>query len=250
MNLEMVGFNILSLAGTPLMGAVAIRMLMTNLRRELPLFFAYCAYSVVQSVVLFAVRNIYGFKSVPYFFVYWALFLGETILFFFVIHEVYARVLYQYEGLRKLSSIIFRWAFMVLALAASIITLASSDADPFYGPLNLLDRCAMFVEFGLIVLLFVFAKSLALDWKECIFGIAAGICLMCSVQLVALTLRLRYGAAFAEVHAFAKPIIWITAVTIWAVYVFRSERARSNIVTLRDPELDEWNAAVLRFLNR
>jgi hypothetical protein len=201
-------------------------------------------------VILVSVRNIFGFRSVPYFLLYWALFLVETILFFFVINEVYARVLYQYEGLRKLSSIIFRWAFMVLALAASVITLASTDADPFYGPMVLLDRCTVFVEFGLIVLLFIFAKSLALGWKECVFGIAAGICLMCSVDLVSATLRLRYGSAFAEVHAFVKPITWTVAVTIWALYVFRSERARSNVITLRDPELDQWNEAVLRFLNR
>jgi hypothetical protein len=139
---------------------------------------------------------------------------------------------------------------MILTLVAALMTLASSDADPFFGPMNLLNRGAMFVEFGLIVLLFVFAKSLALGWKECIFGIAAGICLMCSVELISLTLRLRYGQTFAEVHAFAKPITWVAAVTVWTVYVFRSESARSNIVTLRDPELDEWNNAVLRFLNR
>lgn len=223
---------------------------MSNLRRDLPLFFAFCTYSFVQNVILFAIRNMYGFRSVAYFISYWGLFLGETILFFFVINEVYARVLYQYEGLRKLSSIIFRWAFMVLALVSALVTLASSDADPFYGPMVLLDRCAMFVEFGLIVLLFVFAKSLALGWRECIFGIAAGICFMCSIDLVSLTLRLRYGQSFAPVYGLTKTITWVITMTIWAIYIFRSERARSNIVSLRDPELDEWNSAVLRFLDR
>lgn len=249
---ETIIVNILSVAGTLLAAAVATRIFMTNLRRELPLFVSYCAYSVVQSVVLLTIRNYFGFRSIPHFLVYWALFIGETVLFFFVIHEVYQRALERYEGLRKLSAMIFRWAFMVMVLVATITTLTSSadPSDVFYGGVLLLDRAALIVELGLIVLLFVFCKSLSLGWKECIFGIAVGICLMCSIEVLSMTLRVHYGRPFADVYTILKPITWVITVGIWALYVFRSEHARSRVIVFRDAELAEWNDAVLRFLNR
>jgi len=225
---------------------------MSNLRRDLPLFFAYVAFSVVQGVALFFLRAHFGFKSPEYFLAYWFLFLVETVLFFCVIQEIYVRVLSEYEGLRKLSTLIFRWAFMVLALIAAVNMLSaiSGRTQQWYGAILLLDRCATIVELGLIVLLFVFARSLALGWRECVFGIALGVCLVCSMEVVALTLRLEYGEAFARIHAFAKPLTWLIAMAIWTVYVFRSQRARQYAVVFRDAELEEWNEAVLRFLNR
>jgi len=252
MNFNGLFFRFLAAAGMILEAAILIRMYKVNLHRELRMFFAYTAFSLCRSVTLTAIRNYLGFRSPEYFITYWLTMVADITLAFFVIQEVYAKVLYRYEGLRKLSSIIFRWAFMVLALVAGITALASpaADRDFLYSGILLLDRSAMMIELGLIVLLFVFAKSLALGWRECVFGIAVGMCFYCSLEVAALSLRTHYANAVAELYSTVKPIFVVITLGIWTAYIYRAERASNNIFIPRNHNLDEWNNAVLQFLNR
>lgn len=244
--------NGLSLGGLALQAAILLRMYKSNLRRELKMFFAYMVFSFVRSVTLFSVRNYFGYRSQEYFAAYWLTFVIDTTLAFFIIQEVYAKALYRYDGLRTLSAMVFRWAFVILVLVAAITAMGSpaADRDYLYSGILLLDRSAMLVEFGLVVLLFILAKSLALGWRECIFGIAVGMCFYCSMQLAALSLRTHYGEVAAELYAIVKPVVSVTTLGIWTAYVYRSERARSDVAPFRNTNLNEWNAAVLQFLNR
>ena len=244
-------FNIVSVTGTLFQASIVVRLFMSKLRHDLPLFFAYCTFSVFEGMAHFLIRNYFGYRSVEYFLSYWLFLIADTALAFFVIHEVYSRALSLYEGLRKLSAIIFRWAFMVLVLISAISALTSSSGDPdaVYSAILLLARCAMMVELGLLVLLFIFARFLDLGWRECIFGIAAGLCFFCAIEVVSLTLRVRFGEAFGDIYAYLRPLAWFATTFIWTVYVFRSEKARARLGPPR-PELEEWNTAVLQFLSR
>lgn len=244
--------NGLSFGGMALQAAMLLRMHKSNLRRDLPMFFAYILFSLLQSVVLWCTRNYFGFRTLEYFYAYWLFYIIDIMLAFFVIQEVYARALYRYEGLRSLSRMLFRWAFMILVLVAAIAAMSSPAADvaSLYSSILLLNRSAMIVEFGLVVLLFILAGSLALGWRECIFGIAVGMCFYCSLQLAALSLRTHYQNAVADLYTIVKPIISITTLGIWTAYVYRSERARSEVTPFANTNLKEWNAAVLQFLNR
>jgi hypothetical protein len=208
-------------------------------------------FSLYRNVALFSIRNYFGFRSPEYFWGYWLTFVVDTTLVFFIIQEVYSKVLYRYEGLRTLSSMIFRWAFMMLVMVAGVSALASpaADRDFMYSGILLLDRSAMMVELGLVVLLFVFAKSLALGWRECVFGIAVGMCFYSSTELAALSLRTHYGNAVAELYSMLKPILGVTTLGIWTVYICRAERIREDVSRFRNSNLEGWNAAVLQFLN-
>lgn len=244
--------NGLSLGNLALLAAMMVRMNKSNLRHELPIFYAYIVFSFLQGTALFSIRNLFGYFSIEYFIAYWLLYVADTTLAFFIIQEVYAKALYRYDGLRSLSRMLFRWAFVILILVAAVTAMGSPAADSnfIYSCILLLNRSAMIVEFGLVVLLFTLSRSLALEWRECVFGIAVGMCFSCSMQLVAVSMRSHYQDAAANLFAIIRPVVGVTTLGIWTAYVYRSERARNDITPFKNANLDEWNAAVLQFLNR
>jgi hypothetical protein len=244
--------NGMSLGSIALLAALMVRMDKSKLRNELPMFYAYIVFAFLQGTVLFSIRNYFGFRSQEYFVAYWLMYVVETTLAFFIIREVYAKALQRYEGLRRLSQMLFRWAFLLLILVAVVTAMDSptADGDFMYSRILILNRSAMIVEFGLVVLLFILAKSLALGWRECVFGIAVGMCFYCSMQLVAVSLRTHYQNEAADLYAIVKPMVGVTTLGIWTAYVHRGERARRDVTPFKNTSLDDWNAAVLQFLNR
>ena len=246
-------FNSTAAITVALQVAIVVRMYKTNLWQELRMFFAYTLFCVFRTALLVALRDYFGPATMTYLTAYWMTTLVDTALAFYVIQEVYAHVLCRYDGLRALSRVIFRWAFAMLVLLAVIIAIAlpAVDADPVLSAITLFDRSAMIVELGLVVLLFVLAKALSLGWRECVFGIAAGMCLFCSLDLAAITLRAHYGPSVALLYSGFKSMAYVITVAVWTVYMYRSERSRNReIMPFHSETLEAWNAAVLEFLNR
>ena len=250
--MEQLYFNSFSACTFALQLAILVRMYTTNLWRELRMFFVYTLFCVFRTGLLVAFRNGFGAGSSTYFAVYAGSMLVDTALAFFVIQEVYGNVLYRYKALRALSVMIFRWAFMLLVIVGGVIAVAvpAADANPFVASVTLFERSAMIVELGLIVLLFVLARALALGWRECVFGITAGLCLFCSLDLAAVTLRAHYGPSAALVYSTFKSLAYMATVAVWTIYMYRSERARNReIVPFQSDMLDSWNSTVQQFLN-
>jgi hypothetical protein len=243
--------NGISFGTLALLAAMLLRMDKSDLRHELPMFYAYLVFSFLQSATLFPIRYYFGYLSGEYFIAYWLMNIVDTTLVFFFIHEVYAKALYRYEGLRSLCRMLFRWSIVVLVLVAVVTAMGSkaADRDAMYSSILILNRSAMIVELGLVALLFILAKSLSLGWRECIFGIAVGICFYCSMQLVAVSLRTHAQNAAAHLFAIVKPLIGVATLGIWTAYVYRSDRARVELMPFKNKNLEEWNAAVLQFLN-
>lgn len=243
--------DLMALATWILQIAILIRMHQRRLTREFRVFYAYTAFTLCESVSLVSIRNYFGYVSREYFIAYWIGFAIHIALMFFIIHEVYSKVLYRYEGLRTLSAIIFRWAFMLLVVLAMLSALSSpgADRDWMYSGILKVDYSARIVEFGLIALLFILARALALGWRECVFGIAVGTCFYCSAELAATALRTRLGNDFALTLSFLSPALGIITLGIWTAYVYRKERQHHEI-RLGNPQLEDWDRAVRQFLNR
>lgn len=252
MNVEALLPNLMGPISWVLQTAILLRMVRSKLRDELPMLFAYVLFAECRSISLYWIRVHFGFRSPEYFVGYWLGFVVHTGLELLVIREVYAKVLHRYAGLRTLSDTIFRWAMLLLVVLGFIIAASSpaADRDAMYSGILLLDRSVMIVEFGLMVLLFVFSRALELGWRECIFGIAVGLCFYCTTELAAVSLRTYYRNDAAELYSMAEPFLTLIMLGVWTTYVYRSDRARQPGQTLSNLRMTEWNDAVLQFLNR
>jgi hypothetical protein len=63
---------------------------------------------------------------------------------FLIIREVYANILYGYDGLRALSAMIFRWTWMLLILLTIIAACGVLDGEtnPLFAAMTVFDsRC-------------------------------------------------------------------------------------------------------------
>lgn len=245
-------FNLMSLVTWTLQAAILIGMHKRSLTREFRIFFAYTMFTLFLGLVETYCLIRFGLISKEYFTVYWLAFPVHIGLMFFVIQEVYANVLFRYEGLRSLSRIIFRWAFMLLVVlaVATAFTSPAADRDAIYSVILKIDYGTRIVEFGLIGLLFMLAKTFNLGWRDCAFGIAVGSCFYCSTELAMITLRTHYGNEAALLVAYLMPMIDILALGIWTAYVYRAEHKFAAQGAVLNPQLEEWNVAVLQFLNR
>src|SRR4051794_39692328 len=85
---------------------IVMLMLYKRIIKELPLFFAYTVFHILQFIVaLVAMRTSYT----SYFYVYWGTELIDALFGLLVMQEIYTAVFRDLHGLQALGSALFRW---------------------------------------------------------------------------------------------------------------------------------------------
>jgi hypothetical protein len=243
---------LLWLAPQALLAILATRMVRNRIAASTPAFFAYLLFSIAKFLIRFAVLHLMGSNSVGYFYVYWSLALIDAMFVLLVIHEIYMLGLGAYQGLTMFASILFKWAAAILVLLAAV-TAASTpgpDLSRLAAGILTLDRSATIVQLGLITLLFIATSSLWLPWQRHLFGIAAGMAVIISIEVVGLALTTRYGNMFANAYDWVKSVAYLCGVLIWTVYFLRREVPVRFTVWDDDLRLQEWNTVLLKLLSR
>jgi hypothetical protein len=243
---------LLWIAPQALLAILATRMVRNRLAADTPVFFAYLLFSLAKFLVRFGVYHLIGGDSFAYFCVYWSLALIDAMFVLVVIHEIYILELGAYQGLTMFASILFKWAAAVLVLVAAVTAAFASGSDlgRLAAGMVTLDRSATIVQLGLIILLFVATSSLWLPWQRHLFGIATGMAIIISIEVVGLTLDTRYGLMFANTYNWVKSVAYLCGVLIWTVYFLRREASVPFAVGDEDLRLQEWNTALLGLLSR
>jgi hypothetical protein len=139
---------------------------------------------------------------------------------------------------------------MVLTAALTASSTRGPDLDRVVAGIVSLDRCATVVEMGMIILLFFASSSLSLPWRQHLFGIVTGLSIIIAIEVVTLAITFRYGQMFATTYNWVKSVAYLCGVLIWTVYLLRREARASIAVAAEDLRLQDWNAALLKLLNR
>jgi hypothetical protein len=126
-----------------------------------------------------------------------------------------------------------------------------SDLNRLTVGIMTLDKSATIVQLGLLTLLFVVTSSLWLVWQRSLLGIALGLTVIISIQLVASALAMRFGLVFNHTYNSLKSVAYLCAVLTWTFYSLRREATIT--LSLRgddDLRLQEWNTELLKLLGR
>jgi hypothetical protein len=227
----------------------AILMLRRRLFQEVPWFFAYTIFHLVQFTVLFiAYRHAYD----AYFYSYWIAEGLDALLVLAVIQELYGRVFHPFDALRNLSGVIFRWAVIVL-LAISLLTAASAsgtERDRFVASLLVLDRSAAFVECALIFLLFILKQAIGLPWRNLSHGIALGLGTISASTCVAFSVRAYSNQDLDGIVGLVLTITYDLAVMAWIALLLRPERIPDRASLVPSGTLQKWDSALLELMNK
>lgn len=240
--------TILIVAPTTLEAGTAAMMWHRKIHNQLPVFFFYLIIQCLWILLLLLQPR----DSRNYFYIY---LFGDLItlgLGFAVIFELFSRVLEDYEGIRRLGFILYKWAAVVLMFIA-VITCASTQGSETYALMTgilALERGVCIVQCGLLAFLFLFAKYLGLSWRNYVFGIAIGFAVFISVELIVASSRWHVGPVGREMYMWLKPLSFDVATLIWAGYVLQREPAACSTLSISDSQLASWNASVLQLLGR
>ena len=182
MSLRIV-YYVLWIAPVAVFLCLAAMMLRRKLHKEYPLFFAFVVLQVADFAIGFSAYHI---SQRDYFYAYWTLAGLGIGISFGVLYEVFTGVFRPFADLREFGGVLFRWAALVLLLAAVLLmTTARPPANTavFALILNLM-RSLEVMQCGLVLLMLLCSSYLGITLRHRIFGIALGFGIIAAVDLI------------------------------------------------------------------
>lgn len=236
-------FYVLWIAPALAIAYLATMMVRRHLRKQYPMFFAYASFQVVGFLAQFTVYHLWPNQ---YYFEYWTGSVISIVLSFAVIYELFTQTFEPFDGLRDLGGVLFRWAAVVLVIAATLMTMISSNVHANLEAAIVLafERSVRVMQCGIVLLMILCAPSVGLTRKHRIFGIATGFGVMAAVDLIAAALVARVGISqlMGRLLTFSHMTSYCFAVGVWTAYLLRPEPARGPVLQAAPSE--RWNFAL------
>lgn len=217
---------------------------------EFPVFFAYAAFHVLRTAVLFAIHH--RMSAGQYFYAYWSAQAISIVLGFVVIYELYCGVFQNYDAIQHVGGMAFAGAAVVL-LGVVLLTVASApgvDVPGIIKAVVLLERSVRVMQCGLLLFLFVLASYFGLPWQNYLFGIALGFGVFASIELAAIAVRSQTGVMAARALSQVNAVAYSCGVMIWLCYLLAPLPASQNRGMMPHNDLEKWNQALLRIIQR
>jgi hypothetical protein len=154
-------------------------------------------------------------------------------------------------ALRKLATMIFRVGIIVLvAFGCAVMYAQAPDAQGWMKTLLIVEEATRIVEVGLIMFLFLSSGAFGLHWRQNIFGIALGLGIFTSVELVMLAVRLHLGPSVMGAFSLARLLAFELSLMAWIGYLLAPERATSSADVPKRAQLEQWNQAVMELISK
>lgn len=231
--------------------AAIIFMKRRRLYESYSVFFTYNIFSVVTSLVLFAIHATGNDEA--YFLAYWvnsALTIG---LGFFVIREVFINMLKPYVGLRDAGMLLFRWAALLLVLfsAASYASGKGSGLARIIREITVMERNILLIQCGLLLFVVMCSNYLNISWKGLPCGIAFGFgAFAVNDLLVANMLPLRGWVVEQHTITVISQFVWCASTAVWLGYTIFAQAEKKLVHDLAfRPAVDRWNQAAMLIMN-
>jgi hypothetical protein len=236
------------LAGIGLQATLGVTLLMKRMWRQYPVFTGYSLFCFLQSLLGYELQG----KPQLYSYVYWVCEAFGFVLGLGVIYEVFNRLLVSYPALHRLARRMFQGTGMVLiVLASGVIYFHSAiEGSKFVAAFVLLEEATRIAQVGLVIFLFSFSHALGLGWRQHLFGIALGLGIFTTVELVSITMRAHMGVLATPAFNVVRALSFDTSVLVWIGYILLPERITRTGEVPKRAQLEQWNQAVMELISR
>lgn len=223
---------------------LAAMMFRRKLSARYPFFYSYIVFQILDFAAQFAVYHLWPSQ---YYYEYLTGSVLSICLSFAVIYELFIQVFEPFDGLRDLGGVLFRWAAVILVLAAVLMAITSSGLPQVSLKAAILlgfERSVRVMQCGIVLLMVLCAPCVGLTRKHRIFGIATGFGIMAAVNLISAALVARIGVSQSTSTSIsiAHMLAFCGAVGIWTMYLLRPEPARGPVLQIAPSE--RWNFAL------
>jgi len=214
--------------------AIAMVMLRRGLHRKFKFFFAYIVTQILIFSLIFPSYLKHNYWA--FFYLYWFSNAVSAVLGFQVIHEVFLDVFRPFHTLRDLGTVLFRWAALVMLMAAGVVSVSTDSKEilPWMQAIITSQRCVRIVQVGIVLLLLIFARYLGVSRKQQSFGIALGFGTFALVELglIASWVGGHLGSLNTSLVNMAA---YNSTLIIWFGYALVKSPAREGAATLLQP---------------
>lgn len=227
--------------------AVLVCMYRRKIQNYYPAFFYYIVLQVVSDPFLTLARGRWDYL---YYYGYWVTICLSVALSFFVLQEVFHDAFRPFEALRDLSTILFRWAALVLLLVAgmSAITASNASTQPQSGDLItssilMIDRNVRVMLCGLVFFLLMFSEYLGISRRHVLFGVAVGFGFFSAIHMLVATALSHSTALHRATLASINSGAYVIACMIWLAYVAYPKTLLAG-ETASEARPKDWNEAL------
>ena len=235
---------VFALLSKALLMLVIIALIARNLWKEFPFFLSYAIFQVLQAIALFFLRPriTYG----HYFWTYWATEAIGAVTAFLVINEIFACALRPYSALKRLSIVLFQWAFVVILLVAIATAIYAPGNDPtkVVTGMLVLRRTTSIVEVGLLAFLCLFIRAFAIPWRHYLFGLTVGFAVYRAAELFITAARVHWGASLNLLNDWGVVVAYNFTVVLWVSYFVLPHSQEVSIKYIPGSQLQQWNDAL------
>lgn len=233
--------------------AIVAILVRRKMIRELPAFFVYTCFQILQFAVLFTMAEMDYFTKAEYDAAWIVEKYISAGLRFAVIHEIFRHVFGSYSALQGLGGRFFRWSTALLMVVAVVLVAYSTGTSLTYLSVVpiVIDRAVDIMQVGLLVVLLLLVKYLRLTWSSYVLPIAVGLGLYSSTMLVLAALHAHYGMDYKPVlFGHIEHISYTCSALVWFTALLMPERAVNQIAPPPAAELETWNTAVQKLLQQ
>lgn len=189
-------------------------ILRKDLWRRFPIFSAYVAFDVLRELARLAAAV---HSPQRYFYVYWGLALAGSIIHLAVIFELCHAIYRPLEAIPRPALAMGAVCGAAIAMATVLwcwgVPLNMARSLPLWAARwNLLLTCLRFAMFAFVA---AFSRILGLQWRHYVFGIAMGLGIYSSVDLVATAVHAQLDIIGAYVLHQISKIAYLLAIAAW-----------------------------------
>jgi hypothetical protein len=241
--------HVIAFASIALLASIAVLFKRRSAYRLFPWFFAYVIYHILQTITTEAVDITQGLGW-TYIWTYYSTQVISLTLSFAVIHELFSSVVRPYRAFNYVGTMLFILAAICLAIVALLMVVFGS------GPgINRLAyavfvtlRSLRIVQLGLLLLLFLLARSLGLSWRSYSFGIALGYGLYAAVDLVLVAVRAEFGEGIWHLHSLLTTTAFTGMLLVWLVYILQRQAVAQPVRVIPYNDIAKWNEKLQELL--
>lgn len=217
--------------------------------RTFPVFAGYTAFSLLESLVAWAVyKNQTAYHSTYV--------VGESVLIILglaLVREIFDHLFAAHAGLRKVATLLFRVVVVILVLLAAGAVIYAKG--PIAKTVLIVEEAGKIIRVGLIMLLFLFSSAFGLRWRQHVFGVALGLGMTTVGSLLAITIVPHVSTAMAWRLDLAQVLASDLALLVWMGYLIAPdliapEQVSGSTDVPKRAQLEQWNQAVMELISR
>lgn len=225
--------------------------------RRLPALATYFVVRLVTLIFFEVVYNVGGpmttttsTRYYAYFYGFWFTYVAISVSIFFVVQEVFKRVMEPVPGLRRLGLMAFRWISVVsIVVAVGAVALPNAlaqqtDSANKIGPVCVqMMRCVSVMELCLLAFLALSIHSLGRSFRSQLFGVSLGFGMIAATELIFSAIP-NSCPGLTSISNLAQQSVALVVLVTWAVYFAlpEPEAERNMIVLPPSSMLARWNA--------